>query len=237
MPLAGTAAPILQLPGVRSGVFLVRGEPSVLIDCGMRWQSRNILRALRGAGVAPDQIGWIALTHWHIDHTGSLPPIARATGAHIAAHHADAPFIEGATPPRKPDLHGEGGRFARWLLTKLYRPTNVDEPLNDGDVLPELGLQVVATPGHTPGHVCYYLPAERALFAGDALANRRGELSLPPAAFSDDPAQARASLERLRELAIEQCYFGHGEPLLTDAGAQIRAFLDQAPFGGSSQHG
>ena len=190
MPVTRTAAPILQLPGVRSGVFLVPGEPSVLIDCGMRWQGRNILRALRGAGVDPHSIGLIALTHWHIDHTGSAPAVRIATGATVAAHRADAPFIEGTAPPRKPDLHGESGRFARWLLAKLYRPTTVDRLLEDGDVLDEAGLRVVATPGHTPGHVCYYLPTARALFAGDALMHRDGEFALPPASFSDDLAQA-----------------------------------------------
>jgi glyoxylase-like metal-dependent hydrolase (beta-lactamase superfamily II) len=227
MPTVLTA-PVVQLPGVRAGVFLLRVPQPVLIDCGMRGQAGNIRRALRGVGVAPQDLALIALTHWHIDHTGALSAIQRQSPAVVAAHRADAPIIQGATPPNKPRLSGEGGKFARWLLLKLYKPSKVTRLLDDGDVLPEGGgLQVLATPGHTAGHVCYYLPDAGILFVGDALVNRRGELAVSPAGFSDDPAQARASLEALRHLRYDQCYFGHGEPLLERADERVRAFLDR----------
>jgi glyoxylase-like metal-dependent hydrolase (beta-lactamase superfamily II) len=223
-----TAAPVLPLPGVRAGVFLLPGPPPVLIDCGMRGQGGAIRQALQNAGVTPQDLALIALTHWHIDHTGGLRALRRHSRAIVAAHAADAPIIQGTTPPNKPRLTGEGGKFARWLLIKLYQPGRVDRLLADDEVIPEAGrVKVVATPGHTAGHVCYYLPDAGILFAGDALVNRHGELAVSPEGFSDDPVQARASLEALRTLRFDQCYFGHGEPLLAHADERVRLFLDR----------
>jgi glyoxylase-like metal-dependent hydrolase (beta-lactamase superfamily II) len=222
------AAPVLPLPGVRAGVFLLRLPQPALIDCGMRWQGGHIRQALAAAGVAPRDLALIALTHWHIDHTGALGAVRRLSPAVVAAHRADAPIIQGETRPNKPRLTGEGGKFARWLLLKLYKPCHVDRLLEDGDELPAAGgLRVVATPGHTPGHVCYHWPAAGALFVGDALVNRRGELAVSPEGFSDDPAQARSSLEALRPLRYDQCYFGHGDPILDHADERVLTFLDQ----------
>lgn len=219
---------VVPLAGVRAGVFLLRVPAPVIIDCGMRGQGRAIGRALHAAGVGPQDLTLIALTHWHIDHTGALSAIQRQSEAVTAAHRADAPIIQGQAPPIKPRLSGEGGKFARWLLPKLYKPGKVDRLLEDGDVLPEAGgLRAVATPGHTAGHVCYYLPEPGILFAGDALVNRHGELAVSPEGFSDDPVQARTSLEVLRTLRFEQCYFGHGGPLLERADEQVWAFLDR----------
>ena len=223
-----TGAPVMPLPGVRAGVFLLPGPPPVLIDCGMRGQGKPIRAALAAASLAPQDLALIALTHWHIDHVGGLRAIRRQSPARVVAHRADAPIIMGMTRPNKPRLTGEGGKFARWLLLKLYQTSTVDRLLEDGDILAETGgLQVVATPGHTPGHVCYLLPNAGILFVGDALVNRHGELAVSPEGFSDDPAQARRSLEALRALRYDQCYFGHGEPLLEHADAQVCTFLDR----------
>lgn len=225
---AATSVSVLALPGVRAGVFLVRTPQPALIDCGMRGQAGRIRKALRGAGLAPQDLTLIALTHWHIDHAGSLRAIAVQSPARVAAHRADAPIISGATPPIKPRLSGEGGKFARWLLIKLYKANKVDLLLDDRDTLPDAGgLQAIATPGHTAGHVCFYLPDQGILFAGDALVNRNGDLATSPAGFSDDPVQAIASLEALRPLRFDQCYFGHGDPILDRADERVRAFLDR----------
>ena len=232
--LAG--APVVALPGVKAGTFLLPGSPAVLIDSGMRGQHRRVLRGLKQAGVDPRSVALIALTHWHIDHTGSASLVQKATGAQVAAHRADAPVIQGFIPPSKPDLSGESGKFARWLLVKLYRPVTVHRLLEDGDVLPEGGgLRVVGTPGHTAGHVCYYLERDGILFAGDALMNREGELALPSESFSHDPVQVVRSLAALRSLRFDTCYFGHGDPLFGDADKRVAAFLDRLAEGAESE--
>lgn len=232
------SASVLPLPGVKAGVFLLPGPPAILIDSGMRGQHRRVLRCLKRAGVEPRSVAIIALTHWHIDHTGSAGLIQQATGAHVAAHRADAPIIQGFIPPAKPDLRGEGGKFARWLLVKLYRHVTVHRLLEAGDMLPEAGgLRVIGTPGHTAGHVCFYLEREGILFAGDALMHRDGELSLPSPNFSQDQVQVVRSLAALRALRFDTCYFGHGEPIIGGADRRVASFLDRLAEGTAKPEG
>ncbi|MCL4545404.1 MAG: MBL fold metallo-hydrolase [Chloroflexi bacterium] len=207
-------------------MYIVGRDRLTLIDAGMRGQGRNVVRGLRRLGVDPRSIATIALTHWHIDHTGGLRTVRRLTGASVACHVLDAPYISGQLPPVKPAADSEGGRFGRWLLLKMYQSNPVDYVLEDAQVVPgSEGLEVIATPGHTPGHVCYYLPEARALFVGDALVNRDGILDFAPAEFSASVQQAKGSLARLSTLDIEQCHFGHGTSILEGAGHKITSFL------------
>ena len=81
------------------------------------------------------------------------------------------------------------------------------------------GLQVIATPGHTPGHIAVLDPASALLVAGDAL-NREGGSGLAGANpdFSDDMAQAAESVRKLAGLTIDAILFGHGDPIDSGAG-------------------
>lgn len=87
----------------------------------------------------------------------------------------------------------------------------VDGTLEDGQVLPvHGGVQVVYTPGHTPGHISLYVPDERLLIAADMLRVEDGQLLGPNAANTPDMAQAEESLAKLAVLDIEYvlCYHG-----------------------------
>ncbi len=227
---------IEQLPNIRAGVFLLRANRPVLIDTGMRGQGRHLISALRQRELQPENLALIALTHWHIDHTGGLRVLGRYTQAPVACHEADVPYVTGALKPVKPETGTEAGRFGRWLLTKLFQPHPVDLVLHDGQEVPGInGLYVIGTPGHTPGHVCYYYEPLRALFAGDALVNRNGKLGFAPESFSIDSDQARQSIEKLRQLPFVQCYFGHGVPILEQAHDRIEQFVTSARVGGTEQ--
>ncbi|MCL5947396.1 MAG: MBL fold metallo-hydrolase [Chloroflexi bacterium] len=220
---------IEQLPNIRAGVFLLHANRPVLIDTGMRGQGRRLISALHQRGLRLEDLAVIVLTHWHIDHTGGLRVLGRYTHAPVACHEADVPYITGAIKPVKPRAGTEAGRFGRWLLTKLFQPHPIDVVLHDGEEVPEInGLYVVSTPGHTPGHVCYYYEPLQALFAGDALVNRNDKLGFAPESFSVDSVQARQSIEKLRRLSIAQCYFGHGMPILEQAHDRIEQFVTSA---------
>jgi glyoxylase-like metal-dependent hydrolase (beta-lactamase superfamily II) len=107
----------------------------------------------------------------------------------------------------------------------------VTKALEDGETVEELGgLQVIHTPGHTPGSICLYQPGRRILFCGDFLFNvhpltGRGGLRFSIPQFSVDAEQARESVQRLLELPIEMLCFGHREPILEGAGERIRELL------------
>jgi glyoxylase-like metal-dependent hydrolase (beta-lactamase superfamily II) len=95
-------------------------------------------------------------------------------------------------------------------------------PLADGDVLPVLGgLEVIHTPGHTPGSVCLYARQSGLLFVGDVLQRRFGRVSAASGLYSDDPAAARSSLQRLAELDVKTVVFSHYPPLVDDPRATL----------------
>jgi glyoxylase-like metal-dependent hydrolase (beta-lactamase superfamily II) len=108
-------------------------------------------------------------THAHFDHTDANGAIVQATGAPLALHPQDQPMLEAS-----------GGAAMFGLHADPSPPPDLE--LHDGDEL-EIGtlrFRVLHTPGHTPGHVCFYEPAQGALFDGDVLFYRGiGRTDLP----------------------------------------------------------
>ncbi len=98
-------------------------------------------------------------------------------------------------------------------------------PLDDGEVLPVLGgLQVIHTPGHTPGSVCLYAPRHRILFTGDVLQVIKGEVSFAHRYFSSDFLMACGSVERLTQYDVQTIAFSH-YPAWTDDANGVLAGL------------
>jgi len=210
-------------------VFLIVGDGrAVLVDSGMPRNAGKILRTLQRAGLKRESLEAIVLTHWHIDHTGSAAHVRRNTGAAVYAHAADRQLVEGTVVPRLPNVATRRGRFAQWLLRKLYRRCAVDRVVGDGELLPLAGgLRVIHVKGHTAGNVCYVHEPTGSLFLGDSLMARGDEWELPQAAFNESGDDALHSLARLRDLPITACYAGHGDPVTTDAAERLRGAIDR----------
>ncbi len=179
--------------GFVSAYVLVRGGEAAVVDTGVSGSADAIGAVLDTAGPGWAGVRHVVLTHKHPDHVGSLSEVlARATSA---TGYVGAADLDAVTSPR---------------------PLR---PLDDGDEV--LGLTVVATPGHTPGHICVFDPGTGILVAGDALNNRDGLAGSDPQ-FTADPAAAEASVRTLAALPVRTILFGHGEPLTTDAAAALR---------------
>ncbi len=153
----------------------------------------------------------ILLTHSHIDHTADASILKRALSLKIGVHFLDAPNV--VAP-------GSDG-LPRFLPVEPVEP---DFFLNEGDVISigHLQGQVIHTPGHSPGGVCFYFPSEGVLFSGDTLFKGTiGNISFPTA----QPDLMWLSLEKLAKLDPKtKVYPGHGpsttigsEPWLKDA--------------------
>jgi glyoxylase-like metal-dependent hydrolase (beta-lactamase superfamily II) len=175
--------------------------------------------ALTAAGARLRDLKQVVLTHCHRDHTGTLAELQPHTAAPALVHALDAPYVRGeATVPDPVLSDGERALFEQ-LATGIpdAPPAAVHRELQDGDSLDiGKGALVVHVPGHTPGSIALYLPAEHLLFTGDAAAS----LGQPiVGVFNVDPAQAKDSFRRLSALDFDAAAFGHGPPI-TEAAAQ-----------------
>ena len=207
-------------------VFLLADDQPALIDTGFRGRAKQILKEVAQIGYSPSDIALIIITHHHTDHTGSLAALKKATQAKIAAHPADAPYIDGQSPQPGPSR-------PQWLSKTLARlpqlwtttPVAVDILIKDGDELPILGgTRVLHTPGHTPGSISLFLPQERLVIAGDAI-NHRFKLRLPSKAFTVDMAQEIQSIKKIASLDFDFMCFGHGAPLVHNARPAVMNFV------------
>lgn len=128
---------------------------------------------------------------------------------------------------------GFGGKLFKTVLFFMetfvfkYEPTAVDIPCTGGELLDCFGgIQVVATPGHSPGSVSFYLKEKGLLFVGDAL-NGTGGFALPMRFGCASYKEALRSVEQLSRLDFDLCLLGHGEPVGNNASAQMRELVQK----------
>lgn len=212
--------------------WLLQGADGTLtlIDAGTKGAPKKILAALAGLGKAPGDVTHLLLSHAHNDHTGGARSVVDATGAQVQTHEREAVYVrEGRMPPS--DASTRGGRLMTRLpgALKGFAKVGVDGTFEDGDVLPLAGgIQVVHTPGHTPGHCSFLHPTSGVLLTSDAVFNVRG-LRYSFKNSCTDVRLSRASAQRLGELDFEVAGFTHGAHVSTGARAAVRAFLAGRP--------
>jgi glyoxylase-like metal-dependent hydrolase (beta-lactamase superfamily II) len=159
--------------------------------------------------------------------------VQQATGAQVYASPIERPVVEGRMPiPRTPPEKRTGlARFV--IMPETTMPgTLVDREVQDGEALPEVlgGLQVVATPGHAPGHLAFWHPALRIVFCGDTIF-RLPNLRLPFSFFTVDMAENKRSIRRVAQLDAAIACFGHGKPLTQDTAQALRSFSQRVGAG------
>jgi glyoxylase-like metal-dependent hydrolase (beta-lactamase superfamily II) len=226
-------ADVTLLEGLRSSnVYAVAlREGIALIDSGSSGAVDQIVVQLHEGGYDLSDLQAVVLTHAHVDHTGSAAELAGRSGAQVLAHHDEVPYVDGTKSVAAGSLLQ---RVLMWVADRMPGVPalcKVTRALEGGEIIAELGgLQVIHTPGHTPGSICLYQPAGRVLFCGDLLFNGhpltgRAGLRFSIAQFSGDVAQARESVRRLLEVPVDVLCFGHGEPILEGAGRRVRELL------------
>jgi len=181
----------------------------VLIDAGFPGQTEAFINAIAGEGHRVENITHIILTHQDIDHIGCLPDILLlAPSAQVIAHIDEAPYIDGRKTPIKlamleaayDSLPEQMKQFRNTLREGFAnRRVAVSQPVEDGTVLPIAGgIEIVHTPGHTPGHIALFLRQGRIMVAGDAANIENGRIAGPNPQHTQDMAQGMESLEKLK---------------------------------------
>ena len=195
----------------------------VLIDTGMDSQARDVAAGLAAAGGTFDEVCAVVLTHWHNDHAAGARETQARSGAKVYCGQAEVPFVVRET--RRPGWIGSlGDRWpergplvlAKGLLTNAPRRA-VEEPVVAADSDEIEGLQVVATPGHTPGHISVWEPDRRILFTGDALAVVGGSIRHMSRSVTPDRDEAKRSMQRVIELEPAIICPGHRAPIQPSA--------------------
>jgi glyoxylase-like metal-dependent hydrolase (beta-lactamase superfamily II) len=175
--------------GFVNAYVLIRGKEAAIVDTGTPNNASKIADVVGTAGLGWDAVHHVILTHYHPDHVGSVGEVLGA--APKATAYAGAADISQIKSPRP------------------------IKAIGDNDEV--FGLRVIATPGHTPGHVCVFDPVGSLLILGDAMNNIGNKLGGPNPQYTADMAQAHQSVKKLAGLTFQRAVFGHGESI--DKGA------------------
>jgi hydroxyacylglutathione hydrolase len=153
----GLEVEMLTVGPVAENCFLVRREASdrvLIVDPGE--EAERILAKLEEIGGKAEAI---LLTHCHFDHIGAVTPVAEATGAPVYCPEIETPILSNIMA------------FVPWEGFGPFEDYEADETVAGGETLELAGLEidVIFTPGHSPGHVTYSVVGEPAMFSGDVL--------------------------------------------------------------------
>ncbi|MEM7139419.1 MAG: MBL fold metallo-hydrolase [Actinomycetota bacterium] len=180
--------------GFVSAYVLVRGTEAAIVDTGVEGSDDDIGATLAGIGLDYSNVRYVFLTHLHGDHVGS-------TGA-VMAMAANATAYAGAEDIAAID----------------FDPVTAAA---DGEEI--FGLEVIATPGHTAGHISVIDHEAGLLVAGDAINTLDGGVQGPNPQFTSDLATAEDSARKLAALSFNTLLAGHGDPVQDMADTAVQA--------------
>jgi hydroxyacylglutathione hydrolase len=193
---------------VQENSFLLRrdgGDHALLVDPGD--EAPKLLGAIEALGVTLDAI---LLTHCHFDHVGAVAPVAKATGAPVYCPEIEVPILQ--------DIMA----YVPWAGFGPFESWDPEHTVAGGETLQLAGydIDVLFTPGHSPGHVTYAIAedgAPTALFSGDVLFQSSvGRTDLP----GGDHPTLMASIATLLERFEDDAVVHPGHMGLTTLGAE-----------------
>lgn len=215
--------------GFESHAFLIDdGSGLTLIDTLFDADARVITNQINAINRTPADLKHIVLTHAHRSHLGGLAALKRMSGATVYAHAWEADIIAGervaqqvSWRPQDPLItyHFQIGNN---INISKHPPCAVDTFVTEGDTIGP--LSVIHTPGHTPGHLAFWLSGPRILFCGDAVVTSPKFMAGWPA-FTLNKRQHANSLHKLALYDAQILAFGHGEPITENASARLQSLL------------
>ena len=181
--------------------YLIQGEETILIDTGRPGQGKGILKDLKDLDIKPERIKYILLTHHDVDHIGGLAFLQKITGAEVHASVEDIPYIYGEK--KRPGIK----RLVS-IIMRTGKPENII-PFSPEETIG--GLEVIPTPGHTPGHVCFLF--NDVLFAGDLIRTSHGKVSPMNSLMVWNEELSRKSIDKINHYQFKWVCPAHGQPI------------------------
>ncbi|MED1204084.1 MBL fold metallo-hydrolase [Heyndrickxia acidicola] len=206
---------------------LYDGRSAVLVDAGMPGQAEQIIKKMESEGIPFSHLEAIIFTHQDLDHIGSAPELISLAQREVTlfAHPLEIPFISGELPFIKTNM----AKIEKKELNfgSLDPPLlKVGKPLYEWEKIPYCGgIEVIFTPGHTPGHVSLYVKSANVLIAGDAMILANGLLQGPVNQTTLDVKTAIESLGKFLKLEIKTVICYHGGIYYGDPQKSIKALL------------
>ncbi|HIE34182.1 MAG TPA: MBL fold metallo-hydrolase [Candidatus Altiarchaeales archaeon] len=181
-----------------SNCFILSDEKTVLVDSGI--DPIRILMEIKNLGM---ELDFIIGTHCHYDHIAGISRIKEETGAKLLMHKIDAQSVES----------NDSDKTLSSLFFSDFKGVEVDIKLRDKQKI-SLGrteIEVIHTPGHTPGSICLYEEESKSLFSGDTIFSYGvGRTDFSGGNWSE----LKKSIEKLIKLhkkrGIDKLYPGHG---------------------------
>jgi len=176
--------------------YLLADQARILIDPGHVQHFRYVQTGLDALGLSIEDMDLVLCTHAHADHLEAVQLFSEA-GVPFAVHEAEAQVVES---------------MARQLSDRRRQATGSLVPafyLTEGELeVKGLDLEIIHTPGHSPGSVSIYWPSQKALFSGDLIfRDGVGRTDLP----RGDGQQLKESIKRVAERRTDYLLSGHGD--------------------------
>ncbi len=217
-------------------------KDAILVDAAYPGQLPLIQQELTCAAMPFEKLNMLILTHHDIDHIGCLADIQKESAGRVKtiAHELEKPFIAGEKQPLKlaqlearlDTLPEEMKTFYENLKTGYQICiATVQQSLIGDEELPYCGgIQVVFSPGHSPGHISLYLKRYKTLIAGDALVVENGMLVPTPAYLNHNMDQYSQSLLNLMKYDIQSIICYHGGLYCKQVNQRIASLALATPF-------
>ncbi len=225
---------IIELPiefkfnGARQWIYpslIIINNELTLVDTGYINFSPLIEEAIIKHGYEMKNLKNIIITHYDDDHIGSLYDFkVKYPHINIIASEIESHYINGDIKSERlvqaedmlQCMPIEEKEFGEWFIQQLknIRHISVDEKVYDGQMILNDECQIVATPGHTSGHISLYFPTSNCVITGDAAVQENCELVIANPNFCLDLEKAEESLKRIKNLKAATYYCYHGGELI-----------------------
>ncbi|MGJ7913813.1 MBL fold metallo-hydrolase [Neobacillus sp. LXY-1] len=224
---------ILELPiefefnGQKNLIYpslIITNNDLTLVDTGYANFLPLIENEIKKSGYEIKNLKNIIITHYDDDHIGSLYDFkTEFPWINIIASEIESKYISGMLKAERlvqaeallDKLPIEEVEFGKWFIRQLknLKHISVDEKVQDGSKILDGKCTIVATPGHTSGHISLYFPSIKTVITGDAAVNENDKLVIANPHFCLNIGKAEESLDKIKNLDVKTFYCYHGGKL------------------------